>query len=387
MAYYFVPSDFGLLTQFMALISSIAMFSNAIFGAGLIQSLSKHPVYTKLGQNIASNCIFLSGAIFFLIAILVIVFRNLIASELLDGRFEQEITLFVILLFISNLGNYYLSYNCSIGNLKFFTNVNNAGQILYSALLICSIIYFGIHGASYAVASGTVITCFISLLYLIIKRDYACLFVPRFDLGLTKDLLFFSLVTFAGALSLPMSQILIRQDLGDYSWDTVGIWQSSVKISDVYMQFVGALFIYYALPIITNYDLVHSMKFMSVLTLKIVFLFTLGFVVMWPFKENLIILLFSDAYIGLKDYLFPQFVGDVFRIIGSAFSYILISRGKKFIPLLYELMQGVFVYIFFNIFFKLAPQMSPVYAHITSYLILATTMLLCTLALKYKKTV
>jgi PST family polysaccharide transporter/antigen flippase len=91
----------------------------------------------------------------------------------------------------------------------------------------------------------------------------------------------------------------------------------------------------------------------------------------WPVKDFAIALVFSESFLPMGKYLFPQMAGDLLRTVASAFSFFLLARGHIRVPLGFEFAQGLGLFIGFQLLAGNYSEMAPVYAHVATYLVLA----------------
>jgi len=158
-------------------------------------------------------------------------------------------------------------------------------------------------------------------------------------------------------------------------WEQVGLWQGMIKLSDVYMQFIGVVLINYVLPryaAASSFDRV-LMEFKATVIWLLLALVA-GFLCLYSLRNIVIQLIFSKDFLPMTEYFIPQMIGDVFRTIAAAISFIFMARGCVRISILYEIAQGVGIIVMFMLLFDGAGKMAPVYAHMITYIVLSVIM-------------
>lgn len=369
------PNGFGLISQLMALAAMASMLAGGGITNGVIKMLSATPADTLEGKKWIGSALFITCLFSVVIAIVLLVGAPLLADKFLEGRFVAALTCLAIAQSLAGVGSLILAESSSRGDSRAYALINSGAALLGATAIAVGAYLNAADGAAYAIALAPAFTGMLGLALLFPKRHTVFLVAPRFDRVKVGSLMSFSSLTLVGALSVPLAQILIRDAMGGaFSWESVGYWQGAVKISDVYMQFVGVILINYALPRFSNADLAHAV---SELRLTLIWLFVLlisGFALILTIQDFAITLVFSAAFLPMGAYFLPQMGGDLLRSAAAAASFFLLARGQIRIPLLFELFQGVFLYGLYRLLERSAGEMAPVYGHFLAYLLLASLM-------------
>lgn len=370
------PDGFGQLGQLMTLVAITGMFAGGGVANGLIKALAKTPVTTIEGATWFSTGFTLTTIFSLVVALLLVVFSGVLADRLMLSGFVPLFLLLAVGQLVVGYGSLAQSEASSRGETGFYAKVNIVGTIIGLVVLFLLVTYFGFLGAAYSIV---VMPAFVGgvALWLFFKRGGGgrhlkfCLESQK-----TKWLLSFSVITLIGALSVPIAQIIIRDFMAQrFGWSQVGLWHGVVKLSDVYMQFVGVVLANYALPrcAAAATDREAGLEVMSAV-LWLVAALILGFSVLYFMKEIIIRLVFSSDFLGMSDYFLPQMVGDIFRTVAAGISYAFMARGVIRVSMLFEFFQGVLLVLLFYVVVDHFAGMAPVYAHLYTYGILATVM-------------
>jgi O-antigen/teichoic acid export membrane protein len=371
------PDGFGLLGQLMTLVAITGMFAGGGITNGLIKVLAKSPIESKEGQAWLSTAFTLTTLISVLVAILLSVFSVSLSDRLMQGGFTA---LFIGLGFAQAIVGYASLIQAeasSRGESGFYAKVNIIGTVIGTAMLALSVHFFGFKGAAYSVMLMPAVTAAVAFLFMFFhRRRLLQFFCFLFDRVKMRHLMSFSLLALVGSTSVPIAQILMRDGLAQqFGWDQVGLWQGVIKLSDVYMQFVGVVLMNYVLPryaAANNIGAVINEFKLSLMWLLSALL--LGFVVLYSLKNFIIKLIFSDEFLPMTDYFLPQMVGDIFRTVASAISIIFMARGAVRVSILFEFAQGMFIFIAFTVLRDGFGAMAPVYAHVVTYGLLSVFM-------------
>jgi O-antigen/teichoic acid export membrane protein len=375
LAWQLGPDGFGLISQLMALTAIASMLAGGGVTNGVIKTLSVTPSHTPEGRAWLSNALFITSLFSVVIACVLLVGAPFLAARLLEGKFVAALVCLAIAQCLAGVGSLILAEASSRGDSSTYALINSGAALLGAAAIALGTFLNAVNGAAYAIAIAPAFTGMLGLVLLIRKESPLSLTVPRYDRAKVRSLMSLSSLTLTGALSVPIAQILIRDSMGDtFSWESVGYWQGAVKISDVYMQFVGVILINYALPRFSNADLVHALaEFRSTLLLLFALLIS-GFAFLLIVQDFVINLVFSSAFLPMGQYFLPQMGGDLFRTFAAASSFFLLARGQIKIPLAFELFQGVFIFGLYRFLEQTAGKMGPAYAHFITYLLLAGLM-------------
>lgn len=366
------PVGFGLLSQLMGLVAIVGMLSGGGIANGVIKVLAQNRVCTAEGKRWMANAFAITLLFSAVLALVLAIASPFIVAGLLQGQFSTAIRVLAVAQVFVGIGTLLLAEASSRGDSRQYAAINVFGAVFGAALVGAGAFWFGLNGAAIAVALAPSMVGVLGLVVMVGSGRRRVLVRPRLEWKRTRHLMSFSTLTLVGALSVPLAQIYIRESMGThYSWESVGYWQGAVRISDVYMQFIGVVLINHALPRFSTRELP-----LAVLELKRIVAWLLGFLavsfmVFWPVKDFAIALVFSESFLPMGKYLFPQMVGDLFRTVAAAFSFFLLARGHIRVPLAFELAQGLGLLLGFRLLIGGYAEMAPVYAHVATYLVLA----------------
>lgn len=371
------PEGFGLLSQLMTLVAITAMFAGGGITNGLIKVLAESPAETEQGKRWISTAFTVTTIVSAVVASSLIVSSSALSNRLLQGGFTALFICLAVGQAVVGFGTLVQAEASSRGDSGLYAKINIIGTVLGAVFMAIAVSSFGFNGAAYAVALMPALTGLVSLLFLLNKRREL---LPYFrfssDLKKVRHLLSFSTLTLVGAVSVPLVQMVIRDVIGQrIGWDQVGLWQGAVKISDVYMQFIGVVLINYALP---RYSAAVNLKraifeFKTTLIWLLVAL-VVGLAMLFSMRAWVIKVVFSEAFLPMTDFFVPQMLGDVFRTIAAAISFVFMARGAIRVSVAFEFAQGVCLIAMFAVLLDVAGRFAPVYAHMFTYIFLSMLM-------------
>ena len=371
------PDGFGLLGQLMTLVAITGMFAGGGITNGLIKVLAESPVASKEGKAWFATAFTLTTVISAIVALLLMLFSTALSNRLMQGGFTALFVGLGLVQAIVGYASLVQAEASSRGESVFYAKVNILGTVLGTLVLALAVNSFGFDGAAYSVMLMPALTAIVTLLFMASGRRELFHF-SRFlvDRVRMRHLLSFSVLALVGSTSVPVAQILMRDGMAQrFGWEQVGLWQGVIKLSDVYMQFVGVVLMNYVLPryaSAANLNLVNKEFKISLLWLLSALM--LGFIALYSLKNIVVKLVFSDEFLPMTDYFLPQMVGDIFRTIASAISLIFMARGAVRVSIIFEFAQGIFIFSVFLMLLSTFGSMAPVYAHVITYGLLSIFM-------------
>lgn len=371
------PDGFGLLGQLMTLVAITGMFAGGGITNGLIKVLAESPVASKEGKAWFATAFTLTTVISAIVALLLMLFSTALSNRLMQGGFTALFVGLGLVQAIVGYASLVQAEASSRGESVFYAKVNILGTVLGTLVLALAVNSFGFDGAAYSVMLMPALTAIVTLLFMASGRRELFHF-SRFlvDRVRMRHLLSFSVLALVGSTSVPVAQILMRDGMAQrFGWEQVGLWQGVIKLSDVYMQFVGVVLMNYVLPryaSAANLNLV--IKEFKVSLLWLLSALMLGFIALYSLKNIVVKLVFSDEFLPMTDYFLPQMVGDIFRTIASSISLIFMARGAVRVSIIFEFAQGIFIFSVFLMLLSTFGSMAPVYAHVITYGLLSIFM-------------
>lgn len=371
------PEGFGLLGQLMTVVAIAAMLAGGGITNGVIKSLASTPLTTIEGRSWMSTAFTLTTVISIAVGFVLVGLAQPLSGLLLKGEYAYLFFCLALAQAVIAYGNIIQAEASSRCDSAFYAKVNVIGTVLATCVFIIFVMTFGFEGAAFGVIMTSALPSVIALHHTVRNRRellYGCRW--HVDRSQIRHLLSYSMVTVIGATSIPVAQLIVRELFGEkYGWNEVGFWQGVVKMSDVYMQFVGVILINHAMPrfaaaIDIDSALVELRKVLVFLLITV----SAGLAAIYVSRIWAIQLVFSDAFLPMSDFLPAQFGGDVFRMIAASISFFLMGRGYVALSIAYEFLQGPTFIALFLLLQDCAGTYGPVYAHMASNATLAAIM-------------
>ncbi len=367
MAVQLGPENFGVLGQLMGLVGIVSMLAGGGTTNGLITLLSRKEntaahartlgaaIQIYLISSTAVSVLLVGGSIFLA--------NTLLAQPSLAWIFWL-LALTQWLVGASNLLQGLLSVHDKV---NWVVRLNIIGIAIGTTIFVALIHRYGFTGAAIGLvlfpAATGVVGCMTGLLVLPPNQRRSQWSGTASSL---HDLLSYALVTLVTITAVPTAQLVVRHFAGTHAgWDAIGYWQGVIKISDVYMQFIGMLLIYVALPRFSAQTNTPALKReVAFIRTPLLLCTAAGLLLAWALRDVVIAILFSDSFTPARDYFLPQVLGDFMRITGLIAVYTAISRGARHVAIAYELTQACLLVGLTHYLLASLQGMAPAYAHL-----------------------
>jgi PST family polysaccharide transporter len=242
-------------------------------------------------------------------------------------------------------------------------------------LLIFSLIFvrlYGVYGGLVALVVMQSIGSLLAVLLISKVKDFHWRWLtPRFDFLIFKEFFPYWLMSLITLISTPLALMLIRTHIAaSSSWDVVGLWEASWKISELYLLVITtALTTYYVPKLSQAMDrLAEHKTVVEVLTWGVIAAACLAIGVYY-FRQFIVTLLFSDSFSSVNNLLCFQLLGSVIKIAAWVFAFHMLVTGKTKLFLISELVFGSSFYLLSRLFFDYFGLIGLSYAYFLNYIL------------------
>lgn len=200
-----------------------------------------------------------------------------------------------------------------------------------SFLLIFSLYNYNIEGVLITIAITPIIQFFV-LVFIFGKtlNEYMKFSKLSFRFPMLKVLLGFTLISFTATVCSNFVEINFRNLISDkISENEAGIWTAMSSISKIYMQFLITIFSIYILPKYAKIHFSYAFKkeikniYKTLLPLVII-----GMLIVYFFREILILLIYNDDFLGMKVLFKWQLLADLVRFIANILSFKFLAKNQ-----------------------------------------------------------
>lgn len=347
-AIYLSVEDFGRFGQFMALTAIVNMLAGGGVGNGVVKLLAEHK------ELISRHNIISSAGVFWLFSC-VLIAAFLWLTKAWHESYLGSASYIIIYLALAQV---------FWGQSNFFTNYMVSRQDTKS-IMICGLkangiglafflVIFYYHQTLYSAMIGFLLFSSIPFLMnahrvLPNNKEMVFFYKPIFSLFFMKKLSHYSLVLIVGAIAIPVTQVYLRDYVGEVlGWLSVGYWQAVLRISDAHMQFFGVVNLSVLLPYLSKLNKENTLnlsnkKMLNVFT-AILILLILSSLTLIILKDWVILVLFSSEFASISSFVILQTIGDFLKVLLSLVVVICLAKGYWQIALYSELLQAIILY-------------------------------------------
>ncbi len=366
------PSGVAFFGQFQNFFSAFLIIISGGFTTGLVRYSSQEQI-NAIKKNYLGNALGIGLLVAVTAGACICFFASSLSSLTLNSK--EFTTIFYLLAVCGVLITIY----------QVIISVLNGWGELYKlvlckltcsiSLLLCSLVFvrlYGIFGGLVALVVMQSIGAFLAI-FLISKVRYFNWrwLIPRFDYSVIKDFIPYWLMGLVTLISTPLALMFIRTHIAHHSsWEVVGFWEASWKISELYLLVVTtALTTYYVPKLSQAQDLTQeNLIVMEVLAWGVVAAICLAINVYY-FRHFIVSLLFSDRFSPVTAILTFQLLGSVIKIAAWVFSFHMLVKGNIKLFLFSELFFGGTFFLLSIKFFNYFGLIGLSYAYFLNYLL------------------
>lgn len=341
LAVYVGPAGFAIFGQFQNFISMVLTFSGNMVQSGVVKYIAEFRNDQNEKTKILSTAFFICLSSSLLICIVLLITAHFFAALLLnDVHLFWLIDVFALTLVLYVLNSFIISILNGEGQVKALAVVNMATSLAGLVLTFFLAKEMGLKGALLAQVLGQSVVFFIALL-LVLKMHWFRWqhFTAGIDHGYAIKLLKFAAMAVTSALTVPVVQIIIREYIGHMlSWQDAGYWQAVTRISDGYLLLIITTLGVYYLPKLSG--LKHAIEIkqeMRQAYLKVFPCVIVLALLVFIFKKEIILLLFSPQFAPMAPLFLFQLLGDVFKIASWLIAYNMLAKAMTRLFILSEL--------------------------------------------------
>ncbi|MBB6271537.1 PST family polysaccharide transporter [Pedobacter cryoconitis] len=325
------PAGVALIGAFTNFIGIVLTFANGAINTGVVKYTAEYnddeeklKVLFSTAFKISICC---SGFFGLVLLLLAPNFSNWIFSI---DTYVNPIRILGLTIVFYSLNSLLISILNGRGQIKTYTIVNTIGSIIGLLFTVVLVYYYKINGALYALVLAQSIVFFVTAT-LIVKSSWFSwsYFNHAFDKVIAIKLSHYSLMAVVSALTVPVSQIILRNMLIDkLGLDSAGYWQGMMRISDGYLMLVTTSLSTYYLPKLsslkTNRELRNEIFRGYKIILPVVFM---GCVIIYFLRFFIIKTLYTPDFYAMEKLFFWQLLGDFFKMVAWILGYLILAKS------------------------------------------------------------
>lgn len=330
------PAGIALIGQFSNFITIALTFANGAINTGVIKYTAEFEGDEQQLKKLFSTSLkisFFSSGVFGLILLCIATYISqwLFHSPL----YINPLRVLGVTIILYALNSLLISILNGKKEIKRYTLVNTIGSIVGLIFTVVLVYFYKITGALYALVLAQSIVFFVTLIMVIksswFSRSY---FNQPFNKETARNLSKFSLMAIVSALTVPVSQIILRNMvISKLGINDAGYWQGMMRISDGYLLLVTTSLSTYYLPQLSSLhhdDLRKEIYQGYKIILPVVFVSCL--LIYW-LRFFIIHILYTKEFETMSELFAFQLMGDFFKMAAWVLAYLMLAKAmtKAFI--------------------------------------------------------
>lgn len=330
-AVYIGPAGLALTGQFGNFVSMVLGFSNGGISSGIVKYVAEYRNDPEKRTAILSTALIITLCSSFILSILILIFHRQLAILLLKSESYASIfLLFALTLTVFSLNSSLISVLNGFKEVRKFIAVNIATSLTSLLITLLLVVLLGLYGALLTVVLSQTLVFFVTMFF-VMRSDWFRWdsFTKGLDKASFTRLSGFSAMALVSALTVPLSQMLVRNYLVDHlSLEAAGLWQGVWRISEMYLMIVTTPLSIYYLPRLSEIkdrlELRREIFSGYRLILPVVAILALAIF----FSRHIIIrILFTREFSLMSELFLFQLIGDFFKVASWLIAYLMVAQA------------------------------------------------------------
>lgn len=345
LAVYVGPSGYAVIGQFQNFIQIVTSFAGGAINTAVIKYTAQYYENENRQRAIwrTAGSIVLLFSI--MIAFLILILQKQLSIYIFQtAKFQSVFVWFAVFLLFFNFNALFLAILNGKKEILKLVIANIIGSLFSLVITGVLAFKFGLYGALIALSIYQS-TAFLVTLVLCYKADwfkFKYLF-GKIDPDITRKFAGFALMALTSALCVPLSQIAIRTYMtGEFGIEYAGYWEAMIRLSGAYLMLVTTTLGVYYLPRLSELSAISDIKKEVYLGYKVIFpVALLGGVLVYLLRDWIIGLLFTDAFLPMRDLFLWQMIGDSLKIGSWILAYLMLSKAMTKLFIVTEIIFSV----------------------------------------------
>lgn len=350
LAVFVGPAGYAVIGQFQNAITMITGFASGAINNGIVKYTAEYCHNEHLQVRVWQTATRISVCCSLIFSGIIIVFNQQLAEMFLkNAQYGSIFVIFASFLLFFVLNALLLAILNGKKEVGRYVAANISGSIVMAVITGVLARSVGLYGALVALSVNQSVTFFATVFWC----RQANWFQVRslwgvYDPLIARRLGRFALMALTSAAVVPLSQILIRNRLGqEVGWVAAGHWQGIWKISEMYLMVVTTTLGVYYLPRISEISDRNELRREILRGYKIIFpVAVLGAGFIFFLRDYLIHMLFTKDFIPMRDHFTFQLIGDVLKIASWLLGYVLWGKALARIFIITEVIFSLLFVLF-----------------------------------------
>lgn len=331
LAVYVGPAGYAAIGQFQNFIQMVTTFAGNAINTAVIKYTAEYYEDEHKQQSIwrtAGSIVLIFSSLF---SILILIFQKQLSIYIFHTDTYQSVFVwFAIFLTFFTFNAFFLAILNGKKEVLKLVVANIVGSLFSLAITSALAIKYNLYGALVALSIYQSLV-FFATLFLCYKANWFRLsyLFGKIDKDIAKKFAAFALMALVSAVCVPLSQMVIRSYLTyEYGLTYAGYWEAMIRLSAAYLMLVTTTLGVYYLPRLSELSKVQEIKSEVYLGYKFIFpLAVVGGLFVYLLRDWIIKLLFTQAFLPMRDLFFWQVIGDSLKIGSWILAYLMLSKA------------------------------------------------------------
>ncbi|CAM3039812.1 O-antigen translocase [Acinetobacter celticus] len=358
LAVYVGPAGYAAIGQFQNFIQMVTTFAGSAVNTAVVKYTAEYYDDEKKQKTVWQTAGSIVSIFSFIFTFLVLIFHQQLSFWIFKTEdYGSVLIWFAVFLIFFNLNALLLAILNGKKEILKLVFANIAGSLFSLFITGFLAVKLGLYGALVALCIYQSLN-FIVTLYLCYRSEWFnfSYFIGKIDSDIAKKFLAFAAMALVSAICVPLSQMVIRSYLvHEYNVAYAGYWEAMIRLSAAYLMLVTTTLSVYYLPRLSELSNIQAIKAEVYLGYKFIFpLAVAGGVAVYLLKDWIIPLLFSSAFLPMRELFLWQMIGDSLKIGSWILAYLMLGKAmtKLFISteIIFACSSIVLTYIFTQVF-------------------------------------
>ncbi|HDS1681671.1 TPA: O-antigen translocase [Pseudomonas putida] len=337
LALYVGPAGYAAFGQFQNVVALITTLIGGAFNTGVTKYTAEYVDDASRRVAVWRTAGTLSVGVSLVIACVLFFFRERLAEKFLnDGSLADVFAWFAAGLVFLILNTFLLAVLNGLKEIARYVVCNIVGSFLSVLITAVLVHLYGLKGALIALATYQSVAFFSTLAVCCRLKffNFSSLF-GRLDKEVVKNLLKYAVMAIVSAACLPVTQMLIRSEIGQtLGWTAAGYWEAMWRLSSAYLMMATTTLSIYFLPRLSELKTYRELMAEIGFGYRVILPLTaLAAVSIYVLREPIVLFLFSADFAPVTDLFAWQLVGDALKIGSWIIAYVMLGKAmfKAFI--------------------------------------------------------
>ncbi|KTC91662.1 O-antigen translocase [Fluoribacter dumoffii] len=370
-ALYTGPEGIAILGQFMGLVNILAVIAGGGITLGVIKYVAEYASTQDFSEFLSTTTVY---TLFFSLGTMVLglVYSQNLANWILgSAQFTYLISWMAVAQFFIAMHLLICSILNGLGQIRLQVAITIMSSVLSLIMVCAGAYYYQLKGTLFSFVLAQVLALAISLACVYRHEWFNLLFAWKARRKYWINLIRYSLMTTVSTLTMPVAQIIVRNDLDVlFGWNAVGYWQSVVRLSDAYLLFVTTALTAYYLPRLSELQTSADIKKEIAHAYRVLIpLIGMILILIYLCRNIIVALLYSKAFSPATHLFGFQLFGDFFRVASWLFTYLLLAKAWTKTYVTTEIILSIIFICFSHLFARSYGLTGVTYAFALTYFI------------------